>query len=137
MDQDILLLHQLLQEGYCCSRAMAALGLRLRGEENPTLEQAAGGLCLGVHGGFTCGAFTGAAMVLAMYDPELAAQEMIPELADWFRDMAESSYGGTDCDSIMAGDPVNKALRCPKLIDAVWKQTKEILEDQGFDPTLA
>ena len=136
MDPDILLLHQLLQEGHCCSRAMVALGLRLRGEENTALEEAASALCLGVRGGMTCGAFSGAAMVLSMFDAELAATEMIPELAEWFKEMAKEEFGGTDCEDILDGDPVNRVLRCPRLIDVIWKKTKEILEDQGFEFTV-
>jgi len=133
MEEDILMLRRLLLEGRCCSQALIALGLRVRGEENACLEQAASALCLGVHGGLTCGALTGAAMVLALYDPELAASQMIPDLTEWFKEHCDDAYGGSSCDDILAGEPVNRALRCPKLMEDVWRTTRELLEDEGFE----
>ena len=136
MEKDILLLHQLLQQGMCCSRALAALGLRCLGGENPELEQAASALCLGVRSGLTCGALTGGAMCLSLFDSELAASEMIPELVRWFQETYGEAYGGTDCRDILAGDPVNKALRCPAVVENVWRKCRELLEDEGYEPDL-
>lgn len=58
--------------GSCCSQALVSLGLTLKGEENPSLLRASASLCLGVRSGLTCGALTGAAMMMALFEPEAA-----------------------------------------------------------------
>ena len=67
MEPDIKKLNQLLLSGSCCSQALVSLGLTLKGEENPSLLKASAALCLGVRSGLTCGALTGAAMMMAPY----------------------------------------------------------------------
>ena len=133
MEKDILKLNQMLQSGKCCAQAMVALGLRLRGQSNPQLETAASALCLGVRSGLVCGALSGAAMMMSLFDPELAASEMIPELKEWFQDIYGEKYGSLDCDSILEGNRANKVFRCPALIENTYRKTREILEDYGFD----
>lgn len=134
MEKDILRLHQMLQSGTCCSRALVAMALTALGTENPQLEEASASLCLGVRSGLTCGALTGGAMCLSLFDAELAASELIPLLSEWFRDTYEELYGGTDCRSILEDDPANKALRCPAVVENVWRKCRELLEDEGFEP---
>lgn len=133
MEKDILRLNQMLQSGKCCAQAMAAMGLELRGQENPQLEEAAAALCLGVRSGLTCGALTGAAMMMNLFDPKTAMSDMIPELSEWFQDTYGELYGGSDCNAILAGNPANKAVRCPALIENTYRRAREILEDYGFD----
>lgn len=133
MESDILMLHEFLQSGKCCSQALAAMGLRLRGEESDALVRAAAGLCLGVRSGLICGALTGAAMMLCLFDPALTAGEMIPELTEWFRDTYGELYGGISCDEILERDIHNKAVRCPALVESTYRRAREILEDAGFD----
>ena len=101
MEPDIKKLNQLLLSGSCCSQALVSLGLTLKGEENPSLLKASAALCLGVRSGLTCGALTGAAMMMALFEPEAAYSEMIPELADWFQENYGEIYGGSDCHSIL------------------------------------
>lgn len=126
-----MMLHELLQSGKCCSQALVSMGLRLRGEENDALVRAAAGLCLGVRSGLLCGALTGAAMMLCLFDP--AASEMIPELTGWFQETYGELYGGSSCDEILERDLRNKAVRCPALIENTYRRAREILEDAGFD----
>lgn len=133
MEDDILRLHQKIQEGKCCSQVMVSMGLELTGQENPQLEQAAGALCQGIRSGLTCGVLTGAAMMLCLFDQEKAVSQMIPELTQWFRETYEEAYGGIDCDTIIAKNPLNKPERCPAIMENTYRKAREILEDEGFD----
>ena len=133
MERDILRLNQLLQSGKCCSQVFVDLGAEFHGSKNPQLEAAAAALCLGVRSGLTCGALTGAAMMLCLFDTQLAVSEMIPELAEWFQETYTEAYGGIDCDSILEKNPANKLFRCNSLIENTYRKVREILEDAGFD----
>lgn len=131
MEKDILRLNQMLQSGKCCAQAMVAMGLELNDCKNPQMETAAAALCMGVRSGLTCGALTGAAMMMNLFDPDVAMSEMIPELSAWFQDTYGEIYGGSECDVILEGRLVNKA-RCPALIENTYRKAREILEDYGF-----
>ena len=133
MENDILRLNQLLQSGKCCAQALVTLGMELQGTKNPELEAASAALCLGVRSGLTCGALTGAAMMMCLFDPAQAVSELIPELVEWFKETYEDAYGGIDCDTILAGNPANKAFRCPALVENTYRKARELLEDAGFD----
>lgn len=133
MEPDIKKLNQLLLSGSCCSQALVSLGLMLKGEDNPSLKAAAASLCLGVRSGLTCGALTGGAMLLALFEPEAAYSEMIPELSDWFQENYGAIYGGSDCHSILGGSMANKALRCPQVVENAYRKARELLEDYGVD----
>lgn len=133
MEKDILRLNQLLQSGKCCAQALVTLGTELQGEKNPQMEVASAALCLGVRSGLTCGALTGAAMMLCLFEPSLAVSELIPELVEWFQETYEEAYGGIDCDTILAGNPANKAFRCPAMVENTYRKARELLEDAGFD----
>lgn len=133
MERDILRLNQLLQSGKCCSQVFVDLGVEFQGGKNPQLEAAAAALCLGVRSGLTCGALTGAAMLLSLFDTELAISELIPELVEWFQETYTESYGGIDCDSILEKNPANKLFRCNALIENTYRKARELLEDAGFD----
>lgn len=135
MEADIKRLHELRQEGKGCAQILLQLALELNGEENPAVIRCMSGLCIGVHSGLVCGALTGAACMLSYFDPQLAAEEMIPELATWFQETFEEKYGGIDCRDILQGDSGNRALRCPQLIEQTYCEAKEILEEYGFDLT--
>ena len=133
MEKDILRLNQLLQSGKCCAQALVTLGTELQGKKNPQMEAASAALCLGVRSGLTCGALTGAAMLLCLFEPSLAVSELIPELVEWFQETYEEAYGGIDCDTILAGNPANKAFRCPAMVENTYRKARELLEDAGFD----
>lgn len=132
MEPDIKRLHVLLQEGYCCAAALVQLGLEYRGETNGPLIQAMRGLCLGVHGQLLCGALTGAVCMMNVLAPEHANICMVPELAAWFRETVTSEYGGVNCADVLAGDRLNRTLRCPGLVEATYRQAKAIMEEFGF-----
>ena len=131
MEKDLARLHQLLLSGKCCSQALVALGLELRGETNPQLETAAAALCMGVRNGLTCGALTGAAMLLNLFDPETAMGQMIPELSQWFEEHYGEAYGSPDCRSILEGNLANKT-RCPGMVENTYRKARELLEDYGL-----
>lgn len=133
MERDIIRLHQLLQEGKCCSQVMLTMGLEAMDAENPQLIQVSSALCMGVRSGLTCGALTGAAMMLCLFEPELALAELIPELTEWFEETYGESYGGTDCDSILEQNPRNKVFRCPSLVENTYRKARELLEEAGVD----
>ena len=134
MEKDILRLHALLRQGKCCSEALVSLGLELNGNENRELEECARALCLGLHSGYLCGALSGGAMFLSLFDPSLAEREMIPLLAARFEEKFGEEYGGIACRDILADNPANKAFRCPAVVETAYRMAKEILEDEGFDP---
>jgi len=133
MEKDVARLHQLLREGNCCASALVKLGLELKDDENPQLVQAASGLCFGVQGQLLCGALTGAACMLNILAPGAANSEMVPELAAWFQAEYGDRYGGSDCAVILDGDPMNKAHRCPGVIEATYRKARSILADYGYD----
>ena len=133
IDKDILRLYTHLQQGKCCSQALVSMGLELNGNENRELEECARALCLGVHSGLLCGALTGGAMLLSLFDPSLAESTMIPALTAWFEETYGETYGGIRCRDILADNPANKMTRCPRLVENTWRKVREILEDEGFD----
>ena len=124
MEPDIKKLNQLLLSGSCCSQALVSLGLTLKGEENPSLLRASASLCLGVRSGLTCGALTGAAMMMALFEPEAAYR---------FQENYDEIYGGSDCRSILGDNMANKALRCPQVVENTYRKARELLEDYGVD----
>jgi len=133
MQDDIRRLHQLLKEGRCCASALVSMALERRCEDNPRLVEAVSGLCGGVQDGLLCGALTGAACMLNVADPGRANQEMVPELARWFRAEMGAAYGGSDCAAIVGPDPAAKAARCPAVVEATYRQAKEILRSYGHE----
>lgn len=133
MEKDIQVLHRCLQQGKCCSRALVATALALRGEENEQMERAASTLCLGMRNMLTCGALTGAALCLGLFEDEADSGAMTEELTEWFQESYGEVYGGVNCRDILEGELVNKVLRCPDLMDSVWLKITELLEDEGVD----
>ena len=132
MQDDVQRLSQLLRQGRCCAVALAQMGLEWRGESDPLLLQAAAGLCGGVQGGLLCGALTGAACMLNLVAPD-ANQALVPELTEWFAAAMGEQFGGSDCATIIAGDPLNKPARCPVVVEATYLKAKEILKSYGYE----
>lgn len=131
MRDDLQRLRQHLRDGQCCAEALVQMGLEWRGAENPQLLQAVRGLCGGARDGLLCGALTGAACMLSLMDPQRADLDLVPELSQWFRAAMGERFGGCDCADILAGDPRNKAARCPAVVEATYLQAKEILKSCG------
>jgi hypothetical protein len=133
MPNDLERLRTLLREGRCCSVALVQTGLELRGETNDQLLQAMGALCGGIQGGLACGALTGAACMMNVLDPGSSSNGAVQELAEWFAATQGARYGGADCDDIVQGDPLNKRMRCPGLVEETYLQAREILKAYGYE----
>lgn len=129
MQADIERLHELRAQGYCCAQVMICLGLEAQGKEDPDFVQAVAGLCGGVQAGLTCGALTGAACMLCMFDAKNGRTYMVPELVEWFQE----TYGCTACNDILRNDRTNIPMLCPGLMEATYQKAKEILEEYGFE----
>ena len=132
LPDDIIYLRQLLQRGYCCSAALAALGLRHKGNENPELLDAMRGLCIGLGHGLICGALTGAACLMTLLNPQAAAQGLTAELAEWFEYTYGAKYGGINCRDILGDLPIMRPLICPPIVEETYKQAKQILAANGY-----
>ena len=127
-------LHELRRQGLCCSQSIMQLGLECLGEEDPRMIRAMGGLGGGVRSGLLCGAVSGAACLLSYVDPDAAKTEMIPQLVEWFRETFGKN--GVNCLDILEGDRENRFRVCPSLIERVFLETREILEEYGYDLSL-
>lgn len=140
MEEEQLRIFELSQQGFCCSQILLMMGLEARGEENPDLIRAMGGLCGGGgYSGKNCGAFTGGLCLLSMYvgrgtieeNEVMFGNRMISQLVEWFETEIGSQYGGVDCVQILEENPLNKIDRCPDLIWRVYEQVRLILEEYG------
>ncbi|SPD75509.1 conserved hypothetical protein [uncultured Desulfobacterium sp.] len=135
---------QLGARGYCCSQALIVLALEALGKTNKDLVRAMSGLCMGAAGsGNTCGVFTGAACMLALYAGKGNNNEeendilplMYSELSEWFEKTACASYNGTLCRDIIGEE--SKAPDpdlCRRLLIDTYNYVLEILIQNGFDP---
>ncbi len=110
-------------QGYCCSQIVMEEGLHMLDREDPLMVEAGAGLCFGMNTEKTCGILTAAAMVLALWDQEQLA-EASRDLMEWF----EETYGALDCETLLAGNPLNKVEQCPAMIQAVLGQMQERME---------
>ena len=137
---------QLAGRGYCCSQILIFLALEAQGRENPDLMRAAAGLCLGVAGsGETCGIFTGAACLLALYGAKGADIEkvdeklplMYAELSEWFEQTVCGQFGGGSCKDIIGEEPRRpNPDRCGRLLLDAWHRVMGILMENSFDPAV-
>jgi hypothetical protein len=57
---------------------------------------------------------------------------MIRQLVEWFEQEACSAYAGIDCNKILEDNPLNRALRCPQLVQATLNKVDEILSANGY-----
>lgn len=125
------------KDGFSCAQMIMATALQDEEKENADLLRAVGGLNMGYwYNGGPCGALTGGCCMLSYYagkgeadeleDP--CIQEMLAEYVQWFNEKAKADYGGTCCDTILDGDPNNKMIRCPMLIQTCYLKAMEILE---------
>jgi hypothetical protein len=126
-------LNELSLKGYCCSQMILQMGLDAQKKENPALIQAVAGLCRGLNGGLLCGTLTAGACLLALCDPQNAAQFLINDLVAWFTEEYGALYGGIDCKDILAGEPDNRYSRCPEIVAATYAKVVELLEEYGYE----
>lgn len=132
MKDDVERLHEIL--GYkCCASAIVQLGLEIKGERNDQLVQAVSGLCRGLRSELICGALTGAACMINLFDIPVANTELIPELVKWFTDVYGKEYGGIDCADITRDGPGVSAQHCQEIIEATYLQAKSLLSLYGYD----
>ena len=130
---DLDMLRTYRAKGMCCAQILVAMGLYLRHETNDQLVHAVSGLCGGLGKGLCCGALTGAACMLCLFDEELAKKEMIPAIVEFFEDEYASQYGSTNCSDILENDNANRSVRCPMLIEKTYLAAKDILSSFGFE----
>lgn len=121
MNEDIF---ELRLKGYCCSQIIMELGLMKLGKENPDLIQAMAGLCNGFWQGKTCGIFSAVICLLYLVDPETAGRYNVMAFSEWFED----SYGSTECDVLLENNPLNKAEKCPSMLETSFLKVCELLD---------
>ncbi len=139
-DLDIL---RLAHEGYCCSQIVVLMALELQGTSNNGLVRAMNGLCHGEVGtSGPCGAYGGAACLIAYYGGKGSSMEMhderlplmLGELADWFNEYAGGKFGGINCSNIVTGDAPDRTV-CGTLVAECYGRAMAILTENGIDPT--
>ncbi|MGD9504060.1 MAG: DVU_1555 family C-GCAxxG-C-C protein [Syntrophobacteraceae bacterium] len=141
MNDEMVRMMQLAQQGFHCSQMLLILGLEAQGKENADLVRSVTALAGGI--GFTgdvCGALTGGACLLGLYagrgtpeeedDPRLNV--MISQLVEWFSGEC-AIYGGMRCSEITGDDPSVRLTRCPGLVHGIWERVKALLIENDFD----
>lgn len=119
---------ELRLRGYCCSQIIMKMGLEdACREDNPGLIQAVRGLCDGMHSNMICGILTASACLISLLQPD-NAEILINEIVEWFRDEYEKINGGITCEAILAGNPINLSIRCPRMLAATYDKVIELLE---------
>lgn len=121
MNQDIF---ELKLQGYCCSQIIMELGLRKMNKENPDLISAMAGLCNGLWRGKTCGIYSACFCLLYLANPQEADRFHAGAFHDWFED----SFGETECNGLLEGNPMNKIEKCPMMLEAAFTKVSELLE---------
>lgn len=133
---------QRVQQGFHCSEILLFAGLEAQGKTNPDLIRAVSALAGGVgFGGEICGALTGGACLIGLYDgrgneTESADQRlniMVTELVDWFSGKYGIQYGGIKCREITEDDPRSQPQRCPRIVAGVLKKVKSLLRENDFE----
>lgn len=133
---------QRVQQGFHCSEVLLFAGLEAQGKTNPDLIRTVCALAGGVgFSGELCGALTGGACLLGLYDGRGDENEtadprlniMVSELVEWFAAKYGAQYGGIRCREITEDDPRNQPLRCPRIVAGVLKKVKSLLAENGFE----
>lgn len=125
---DTARIFELKLNGYCCSQIILKLGLEdTQKDDNPDLINAISGLCDGLHMNMICGILSSAVCLITMIQPK-DATVLIKDLVDWFKSEFEESNGGITCKDILAGDQMNRLIKCPKILEATYDHVVELLE---------
>jgi len=131
MNNTMLRMMELAQQGFYCSQILLWVGLEAQGKENPdlirTMSALAGGLGFS---GDICGALTGGACLLGLYAGRGTPEEeenprlnlMIGELIEWFTGEYGEKFGGVRCEVILGEDPGNRTRRCFELVVATYEK---------------
>ncbi len=142
MDDEMIRMIQLANQGFYCSQVLLFMGLEAQGKADADLIRAMAGLAGGLgFAGDVCGALTGGACLLGLYagkgtpeeeeDPRLHV--MVGELVEWFGQEYGQQYGGIRCDTILDDEPQNRTTRCPALVLSTYEKVKALLVENGFD----
>ena len=145
MDETLIRMMQLGQQGYTCSQIMMLLGLEVRAESNPGLVRAMAGLAYGCGSGHgTCGVLTGGCCLLALYAGKGSEEEtgsdrmvvMLQELNDWFSEQTGCAINDMSCEAIVGeSGPAASRQRCGMILAATNAKVMEILSANGIDPS--
>lgn len=143
MDDTLIRMLQLGQQGYTCSQIIILLGLELRGESNPDLVRALGGLAYGCGSGRgTCGTLSAGCCLLSLYAGKGGPEEtpsdrldlMLQELHDWFTAHSGCPGGDISCNAIVGEDgPQASRQRCGAIVAETYAKILEILTANDFD----
>jgi hypothetical protein len=106
----------------CCAQIIMLIGLEARQSKNVELVQAMKGLCYGLHSQYDCGALSGGACLLALFN-ETYAPLTNKELVTWFK----GKYGSVRCEDII-GQGYKMSDKCLKIISETCEQCFEILQ---------
>lgn len=140
MKDDLFRVHELGNQGFCCSQILVIMGLEALNRENADLVRAMAGLCGGIEIGYkNCGALMGGMCLLSLYvgrgsllEREVRFGNMMQqELLEWFDENFTQVYGGINCGQILENNPINKIQKCPQVVVEVYLKVKEILESYG------
>ena len=144
MDDTLIRMLQLGQQGYTCSQIIIRMGLELRGENNADLVRAMGGLAYGCGSGHgTCGTLTAGCCLLSLYAGKGSPEEtpsdrldlMLQELYEWFTGHTGCRGGNPSCDAIVGeAGPEASRRRCGAIVAETYAKIMEILAANGIDP---
>jgi hypothetical protein len=147
MNDTLIRILQLGQQGYTCSQMIILMGLELRCEHNSGLVSAMGGLAYGCGSGHgSCGVLTGGCCLLAWYVGQGSADEtpsdglmlMLQELNHWFGRHTGCTPNDMSCDAIVGeAGPEASRQRCGAILAETYGKVMEILDANGIDPTMA
>jgi hypothetical protein len=144
MDDTLIRMLQLGQQGYTCSQIIILLGLELRSESNAGLVRAMGGLAYGCGSGHgSCGVLTGGCCLLALYAGKGGADEtqsdrmilMLQELNDWFCQHTGCAPNDMSCGTIVGeAGPAASRQSCGAILSETYAKVMEILVTNEIDP---
>jgi hypothetical protein len=147
MNDTLIRMMQLGQQGFTCSQIIILLALELRGADNPDLVRAMGGLAYGCGSGSgSCGVLTGGCCLLALYTgkgrvdetPSARFEFMLKELNDWFGRYTGCAPGDMSCRAIVGeAGPAESRQRCATILLDTYGKVVEILTAGGIDPVAA
>jgi C_GCAxxG_C_C family probable redox protein len=142
LNDEMIRMIQLAQQGYYCSQILLFMGLEAQGKSDADLIRAMAGLAGGLgFSGDICGVITGGACLLGLYAGKGAPEEeedqrlniMVNQLVEWFSEEYGRPYGGVSCEAILGDDPQNRTTRCPRLVMETYNKVKALLTENGFD----
>lgn len=143
IDDTLIRILQLGQQGFTCSQIIILLALEFRGTDNPDLVRAMGGLAYGCGSGYgSCGVLTGGCCLMALYAGKGRAEEtpsdrfelMLQDLNDWFSRYTGCAPDDMSCHAIVGeAGPEASRQRCGTILQNTYGKVIEILTANGID----